>query len=184
MKKTELNCYIQKDKIDILSLEKIKPDLIISYGYRYLIKPEIIYNYFNKIINLHIALLPWNKGADPNIWSFLENTPKGVSIHLIDEEIDTGDILLQKKVFFNEDDETLSSTYNKLHVEIQKLFKENYEDIINLKILPIKQIGRGSVHYAKDFKKISFLIKEKGWDTPIRELKENYIKYLQSNENV
>ncbi|MCL0081308.1 hypothetical protein M1N64_03665 [Peptococcaceae bacterium] len=44
-----------------------------------------------RAINLHISFLPWNRGADPNFWSFIENAPVGVSIHYLDEGIDTGD---------------------------------------------------------------------------------------------
>ena len=49
-------------------------------------------------INLHISLLPWNRGSDPNLWSFLDDTPKGVSIHHIDAGVDTGDVIAQREV--------------------------------------------------------------------------------------
>jgi len=39
--------------------------------------------------------------ADPNVWSFIEKTPKGVSIHYLDAGIDTGDIIAQKLVETN-----------------------------------------------------------------------------------
>ena len=52
------------------------------------------------MINLHISYLPYNKGAHPNFWSWVKNTPKGVSIHLISEKIDAGDIIFQKKLIF------------------------------------------------------------------------------------
>ena len=60
------------------------------------------------------------------MWSFLEDTPKGVTIHYIDEGIDTGDIIVQKEVFIDEDKETLKSSYEILNKEIQALFKENW----------------------------------------------------------
>ena len=40
------------------------------------------------------------QGAHPNFWSFYDNTPSGVTIHLIDAGIDTGDVLYQKKLIF------------------------------------------------------------------------------------
>ena len=76
-------------------------DFIICFGYRRLIPNKMVEKFNNKIINLHISLLPWNRGADPNLWSFLESTPKGVSIHFIDSGIDTGPILTSKKVEFS-----------------------------------------------------------------------------------
>lgn len=179
----EIKCKLFHDRINLDFLKVFVPDLIISYGYRFIIKEDIIKNYQGKIINLHISYLPWNRGADPNIWSFLDDTPKGVTIHLIDEGIDTGDILFQKKVELNAQTETLSSSYSKLQSEIKNLFKENWDDIKKLNFNPQKQAGEGSLHFMKDWKRISFLINEKGWETPIKELKENYKKYRKKNEN-
>lgn len=48
-----------------------------------------------------MSYLPYNKGTHPNYWSFIENTPKGVMIHEIDKGIDTGNIIVQKKIKLN-----------------------------------------------------------------------------------
>ena len=58
-------------------------DLVISFGYRHIIEKEII-SKFKNLINVHIGFLPYNRGAHPNFWSFMENTPSGVTIHKID----------------------------------------------------------------------------------------------------
>ncbi len=160
--------------INIEFLKKIKPNFIISYNYKFIIKREIINCMKNNIINLHISLLPWNRGADPNVWSFLEDTPKGVTIHRIDAGIDTGPILVQKEVYIDENTETLKSSYEKLHKEIQELFKIKWNDIKNKKLKVTPQDSRGSMHYVKDFKKIEHLISDKGWDIPIKEFKNRY----------
>ena len=70
---------------------------------------------------MRISFLPWNKGAHPNFWSFYENTPKGVSIHLIDKGIDTGPIIYQKIVKFSKNEETFEQTYSVLKNEIEDL---------------------------------------------------------------
>ena len=82
-----------ENKITVNDVKDV--DHVISFGYKHIIKENIINACKNKIINLHISYLPYNKGANPNFWSFLDNTPKGVTIHYIDKGIDTGDILLQ-----------------------------------------------------------------------------------------
>lgn len=166
-------------KVDILFY---KPDWVISYNYRYIIKREILDILPEKIINLHISFLPWNGGAHPNFWSFLENTPKGVSIHLIDEGVDTGSILLQKEVFFDETIETLESSYLTLHEDIQNLFKSNWFELRQNNITPTLQKEVGTFHYKKDFKKISSILGKKSWKIPIRELKENYNNWKEKNE--
>src|SRR4051812_7901162 len=85
-------------------------DWTVVYGYRYLIREPLLSRYRNRIINLHISLLPWNRGADPNLWSWLEGTPKGVSLHRIDAGLDTGDLLGQRRLWFGPA-ETLASSY-------------------------------------------------------------------------
>ncbi len=163
-------------------LEELQPDLIISYNYKFLVKEEILDMLPNRVINLHISLLPYNRGSNPNVWSFLEDTPKGVTIHLMNEGLDTGAILLQKKVYFEEDKETLSSTYKKLHSEIQRLFIENWGRIKDFKIKPLPQTNIGSTHYLKDFEKIKFILENDGWNITIRELKKKY-RLLQETFN-
>ena len=48
-----------------------------------------------------MSYLPYNRGAHPNFWSFVNNTVKGVTIHEIDQGIDTGKIILQKSIKFD-----------------------------------------------------------------------------------
>lgn len=130
----------------LVKIDDIKRvDWIISYGYKFILKPEIIDSALNPILNLHISYLPFNKGAHPNYWSFINKTPKGVTIHKIEEGIDTGPIYVQKKVNYSKHD-TLYSFYNQLKFEIEKLFIENFKKIINNEITPKPQKGKGSFH--------------------------------------
>jgi len=124
-----------------------------------------------KIVNLHISLLPWNRGADPNLWSFLKDTPKGITIHYIDSGVDTGDILLQKEFDFNLEEDTLKTTYDFLNKEIIRLFKNNYKKIFHNLIKPQKQnLFSGSVQKLKDKVKYKKFLKN-GWNTKINKIK-------------
>lgn len=161
---------VVNDKIDKKKIKEYLPDFIVSYSYSHLIKKEVIELMPQKIINLHISLLPWNRGADPNIWSFLENTPKGVTIHYVDEGLDTGDVIIQQEIVFDENKETLEWTYNKLQETMVSLFMDNWNKIKLWQIKPQKQIGSGSIHFRKDRIKFEHLIKEKGWQTPVKEI--------------
>ncbi len=134
----------KEGKVNIDDVKNICPDFIISYNYKYIIPKEIIDCVNGNAINLHISFLPYNRGAHPNIWSFLEDTPKGVTIHYIDEGIDTGDIIVQKEVFIDEEKETLKSSYEILHREIQELFKENWEKIKTSGIKAKERTGGGA----------------------------------------
>ena len=88
--------------------------LAISYGYRHIISKKQILNSTAPIINLHISYLPWNKGAHPNFWSHFDCTPSGVTIHEIDEGVDTGNIIVQKYVNFEKSEITFSQTFKRL----------------------------------------------------------------------
>lgn len=165
----------------IQTSERITPSFIdeknvvflVSYGYRYILKKDILDKLINKAINLHISFLPWNRGADPNFWSFIEDTPKGVTIHYLDEGVDTGDIIIQKEVKFNssENNETLATSYKKLQIEIQQLFMQHWIDIKNNNVPRKKQIGKGSLHKVKDKEKFSHLLSD-GWNTSVSVLEE------------
>ncbi len=151
-------------------------DFMISYGYRYIIKKSILDLFPLSAINLHISYLPWNRGADPNLWSFVDHTPKGVTIHLLDVGVDTGGILVQEKIDFIHEHETLSSSYNKLQMAIQELFKKNWLQLKNGEIEPIKAVEKGSYHAKQDIDKISKKLCQ-GWDTPISILINNSINH-------
>lgn len=160
-------------KVDSLSLANT--DFIVSYGYRYILNKEITTTFHHKAINLHISYLPWNRGADPNFWSILEDTPKGVTIHYIDENLDTGDIIVQKEVEIDLDG-TLRSSYEQLSEALENLFYSNWDGIKN-NIIETKNNSSeyGSFHYKKDKSTFDYLL-HRGWDTPIIDIIGEYNK--------
>lgn len=137
-------------------------DLVICFGYRHILKKNIIESSIAPIINLHISYLPWNRGAHPNFWSHFDCTPSGVSIHLIDEGVDTGPIIYQRLVNFSKEENTFLMTRKRLISEIEQLFKENLEEIITKKFSAIAQRRKGTYHRANDLPK-----EFSGWDSNI-----------------
>jgi len=170
-------CEIQYygDKLTIDFVKETSPDLIVSYNYKYLIKEDVIKYMSGNVINLHISYLPWNRGSNPNYWSFVENTPKGVTIHQVSKELDEGQIMYQKQIVFDTNIETFSSSYQKLHDEILQLFIENWENIKNKEYILRKQNGKGSYHNQEDFIKLTTLY-PLSWDENI----ESYLMKLHS----
>jgi len=138
-------------------------DLIISFGYRHILSKKFISSCGSKIVNLHASYLPYNRGAHPNFWAFFDNTPSGVTIHLIDEGIDTGPILYQKMISFSQD-VTFNDTYHSLIAEMENLFIENLDNILSNKFEPKNQRGKGTYHTVQDLPK-----EFRGWDTKINE---------------
>jgi methionyl-tRNA formyltransferase len=140
-------------------------DFIISYGYRHIIGKPVLDRFKDRAINLHISYLPWNRGADPNLWSFLDGTPKGVTIHFIDEGIDTGDIIGQRYLKYDYED-TLRTFYTKLSECIEDLFRKTWTYIREGRAKRYKQT---TYHNSRDKEKYQHLL-TKGWDTHIRDL--------------
>ena len=132
-------------KIDIDYLNNNVFDLIISYTYRYIISKDIINTYRDKLINIHNSYLPFNKGTSPNLWSIVERTPKGVSIHYISEKIDMGDIIAQRLVSFDDND-TLLTSYYKLDAVAKELIIQLLPFFDKWKQMSKKSIGNGSYH--------------------------------------
>ena len=154
---------IHEDKKEIEETKFQESDLAVSFGYRYLLSESIIEKY-SPIINLHISYLPYNRGSLANFWSFYDQTPSGVSIHLIDKGIDTGDILYQKKLEFDVKKMSFRQTHNILLEEIENLFINNISQILSLNFPQKKQEHKGSYHHSKDFPS-----QFNGWDTNIYE---------------
>ena len=151
-------------------LEKRSVDFAVSYRFKHILRKPVIDYLQGNIINLHISLLPWNRGADPNLWSFLENTPKGVTIHFIDEGLDTGDIIANKEVVFDIHEDTLATMYDVLNKDVIELFEQQWPFIMQGNAERRKQRSGGSSHKIKDKDLFEHFLIEKGWDTPVAEL--------------
>lgn len=146
-------------------------DWIISYGHRHILKGDVLTRYKERVINAHISLLPWNRGASPNFWSWYDNTPKGVTIHYIDEGVDTGDIIIQNPVrFLHPERETLASSYFHLQRHAVMTLATVWNLIKSGKTLPrIKQPPGGTLHKKKDLEGIRL---PAGWATPVEYIED------------
>lgn len=154
-------------------IRELEPSFVISFNYRHLVSQEVLELLPGRVINLHTSLLPYNRGSSPNFFSFLEDTPKGVTIHLMDQGLDTGDILCQREVVFDEERETFASSYERLLEEIKSLFRENWEDIREGRIVPVKQSGGGTLHRKKELDAIKAQVPF-DWDETIAAFKARY----------
>lgn len=83
----------------INKIKKLKPDLMISLAGNEIFKKEFINIPPKGCLNLHTALLPKYRGLMPTFWA-LKNDEEytGVSVFFVDEGIDSGDIIIQKKL--------------------------------------------------------------------------------------
>ena len=80
-------------KIDSSLFKKYNFNLLISYGYRFIIDKYVINHFGDRAINLHISYLPWIF-FDPNLWSFVDDTLRVLVFILLIKE------LIQDQSFF------------------------------------------------------------------------------------
>ncbi len=151
-------------------------DFLVSHGYRHILPQTILDRYPGRAINLHISLLPWNRGADPNFWSWLEASPKGVTIHHLDAGIDTGDIIAQREVTFPTEDWTLATSYQRLQDELADLFREEWSTIRAGTSSRRRQPPGGSYHRASTLALYNNFLTD-GWDTPTVKLTHPVSRY-------
>lgn len=143
-------CIYWSDKIELDWLKKQECELAVSYTYSRLIQSEIIKFFKGNIVNLHTSYLPFNRGVDPNIWSIIDNTPRGVTLHFIDEKLDQGFIISQ--VLLGEVDggqATLKSTYDELDIAAFELFKNSFKNYSHWHEMKKKVYGVGTYHTDK-----------------------------------
>ena len=177
--KTSLISFLRKKKNivyefgnKILTIKDVKKaDLIISFGYRNIIDQKILSIVKRPILNLHISYLPFNRGSHPVFWSFVENTPKGITIHEIDNEIDMGNIIFRKKYVFKKKNLTFKEAYLFLINEIEKLFIKKYDNIITKKYFVKKINSRGTFHKSSELPKSL-----ESWNIKIANFIKNYDK--------
>ncbi|BDW96816.1 hypothetical protein MACH10_25010 [Thalassospira tepidiphila] len=131
-------------------IEEVDYDLIVSFGYRHIISQNTLNRITCPIMNLHISYLPYNRGAHPGFWSFFDDTPSGVTIHLIDDGLDTGPVIYQRKVTFDAGEVTFADAHRRLVSEIEDLFVVHLDELLTGKWRAVPQCGEGTKHYVKD----------------------------------
>jgi methionyl-tRNA formyltransferase len=172
----------------IINYEEWDPniDWVICFGHRKIIGEPALSHFADRIINIHIAFLPWNRGADPNFWSWFDDTPKGITIHRIDEGIDTGNVIVQHLIRSWPQNSTLRSSHERLLTMGARLFAENWANIRRDGLPTRKQdMAYGSTHKKAD-KDRWFNELPLGWDTPvkyIRKLGKTYRDLLHDKKN-
>ena len=127
-----------KDEAFLQELQTLNIDLIVVVAFKML--PKVVWQ-IPKIgtINIHASLLPQYRGAAPINWAIINGEKKtGVTSFLINEVIDTGNILLQKEVAIA-DDETAGTLHDKLQESGSQLLLETLQLLENGKTQGIDQ---------------------------------------------
>jgi methionyl-tRNA formyltransferase len=132
----------------------LEPDIGISTLFDYILRPSFLDIFEEEVINLHPAYLPYNRGQYPNVWSIVDGTPAGTTLHYIDPEIDTGDIIARKSVEVEPVD-TGKTLYEKLERASLELFRETWPTIVSGTVSRVEQRKEeGTYHRTEDVDQI------------------------------
>lgn len=109
----------------IAAIRALRPDIGVCGCFGYILRKPLVDIFPLGCVNSHISLLPYNRGAFPNVWSIVERTPAGVSLHYVDDGVDTGDLIAQQAVPVEPTD-TGKSLYEKLERAAVELFERTW----------------------------------------------------------
>lgn len=140
-----------------LQTQGVTPDIGMLAWWPKLVKPPLLELPKLGFINTHPSLLPYNRGKHYNFWALVEQAPFGVSLHFVDEGVDTGDIVAQRAIPYDWED-TGASLYSKATESTIELFKETYPTLrqLNIQRRP-QEIGEGSFHLANELDPASYI---------------------------
>jgi methionyl-tRNA formyltransferase len=129
-----------------------RPDFIALYGTG-LIKAPLLDFFENRIINLHLGLSPYYRGAATNFWPFVNGEPEcvGATIHLAVRDVDAGPILTQVRPAATETDR-IHELGVKTIIGAARLLAQSIGDFAEGKIQAQTQdLSQGRVYRKKHF---------------------------------
>jgi methionyl-tRNA formyltransferase len=150
--------------LECINSSQIKFDVGLLLWWPHIIKAPLISIPAHGFINTHPSFLPYNRGKHYNFWALVEEAPFGVSLHFINEGIDTGDVIAQRRIYYDWEDNG-ASLYSKAQENMIEILKETYPKIRGLdRIARHKQnLSLGSFHLSGEIDKASFIDLDKSY---------------------
>lgn len=103
-----------------------KVDLILLAGYLKIIGHTILNKYQGRIINIHPSLLPNYPGLHAMERSFNDLADMGVTVHYVDEGLDTGSIIKQAKINYDKNE-----NFDDIEIRMHELEHQLYIEVVN-----------------------------------------------------
>jgi len=123
-------------------------DYIFSIHFSEIYPNEILSIPKYGILNLHPAYLPYNRGWHTPTWAIIDETPYGATLHFMNETVDTGDIVHQKKIKILPND-TADSLYKRVLKTEYETFIEAWPSIQKKEYNRLKQNPKNATTHKK-----------------------------------
>lgn len=135
-----------------LLFEHVKFGVSALFGH--VLPSELIEKFSGGILNLHPSLLPIGRGADPIPWGIIEKQKQGISIHLIDQNLDSGGIVFQKEIPSN-NMMNAGEIYEIAMAELFNEFSQLFMNWVDGKIEPLPQAKTfSSIHHSSELESL------------------------------
>ena len=123
---------ITAEKEILLQLKKNKIDLICLAGFMKILSKSFILKFKGHILNIHPSLLPKYKGLNTHHRAISNNEKySGCTVHIVNSRLDSGKIILQKRVKIRKSD-TAKSLAKKVLIQEHKLYPKAIRKIFNV----------------------------------------------------
>lgn len=126
-------------------------ELVISAHSKQIFPAELVQRV--KCINIHPGYNPYNRGWYPQVFSIINDTVIGATIHLMDSELDHGEIIARRQVEKFDYDTSLS-LYNRVQNAELELLKQNLDSILLGDYKTVKPEIEGDLYMRTDFEKL------------------------------
>jgi len=132
----------------VLAMNDLSPDLFLAVGYINILKAQILAVPRILAVNFHASLLPAYRGKHPVFWA-LRNGERlaGLTVHVMDAGLDTGEILYQVRVRTRKCD-SVTTLYDRIMDRSVGLVRRLIDDSTNCRLRPRPQGRTGASYYS------------------------------------
>jgi methionyl-tRNA formyltransferase len=165
-----IRTHEHNDRDCVNTLKRLRPHIFILAGAS-ILKLKTLSIPIQGCINFHSSLLPNYRGAAPIFWQLWNGDRAGVTIHYVDEGVDTGDIILQQEMDVGPGD-TIETLHLRACVLGGKLIVRALEQISNGTVQRKSQQGLRGNYYPLPTREQEALLPQR--------LKQRWEKYMES----
>ena len=142
---------IINDPNEIDQMSELSPDAVLVFGTG-LLRTRIIERFAGRIINLHLGLSPYYRGAGTNFWPLVNREPEfvGATVHYLDAGIDTGPLIAHARPTFDPSDGPHDVGNKAIIAGADTLVRAARAHAAGI-LKPVQQTSKGHLYQRKHF---------------------------------
>jgi folate-dependent phosphoribosylglycinamide formyltransferase PurN len=136
---------------EVAAMSALRPDVVLVFGTG-ILRETLLSAFAGRILNIHLGLSPYYRGAGTNFWPLVNREPEyvGATIHYLDAGIDTGPIIAHARPSIAAGDGP-HDLGNKTIVAAARLLMDAADAHVHGRVAAVPQRGRGRLYQRKDF---------------------------------